>query len=206
MIYPMADQAELGYEELRAWLARPYTSEELLDDLLYLHLLLGPVELDITPDFEVRQALVSWTLDSEDEPTVPIVGTSVPFVLSCAVRRDLPITDGIAEDMVMVLMAHALDYGWENFPPPPTDDAQLDLKRALHDFITRFRTHQQVDNPLRIGEVDIKIQPTVLGITYYWISFGEDTVPGVVRGGPKDALAAAREAVRKHSTALGALL
>ena len=200
----MAEDVMAAAETRRQWLLMPITVEEVLERFLRLHLLLGPVELEFDNEFRVTGGAVKWIGETEESV---FFGIPITEVIGCGVSRDSEITEYSANLLIDILQRHADDLGWRSFPTtPPADDHLVNLKQVLDEFVTRFTMLRAADNPIRIGEVEIHTRPSPLGTTHYWVRFGDTTVPGVVAGGPKEALQAARETVRRHTTALGELL
>jgi hypothetical protein len=194
--------------ERMAWLGRPYEHRELLNDLFRLYLLLGPVQLDLDADLELQALRVRWHSEPE---TLDVVnarpGSLVRSLWEVQVSVDEPLDDFGAATLVTILHRHSERLGWRNFPSLPlSDDAHVALKQALVDFVTRYGLTRAANNPIRRGDVDIRVYPTPFGVTQYAITIGDTTIPGVVRGSELEALEAAKQAVRLHSTALGELL
>ena len=196
------------YADRIAWLGRPYEREELLNDLLRMHLLLGPVELDVDADFQVRGAAVRWSGTSEpvDLPGYR-PGTTLSPMLAVEVSDRHDLNDFGALLFVDILKRHAADLAWSNYPSRPLPgEAQVALKCALDEFLTRLAMLRAYDNPIRVGRIEVEIVGKFIGLTHYLVRIGDTVIPGEIRGNEREALEAAKRLVKRHATALGELL
>ena len=184
MTFP-PDLADRDVERAREHELRSYGTDEVLSALVRIYLHGGPVVLRVNDDFAVESAALCWDGDY------------------LQVVRGHAITDGIAHGVVQVLARFMAARGWQ---PPGTvlpEDPHQALRTVLDDVVTRYSLAVSGGFPVHAGEAVVHVYPTPFGDTRYWVTCNGHTSTDTVRGGPEEALKAAKYAIDRHNRALG---